>query len=498
MLDKKTKQLLPKLMIDAIDAISQSSNAPDELTLPLVLSVANYAVQALADVDPGLKGWNRCAISMYCTVLATSGAQKTSTLLPLMVGMRKYERSREAVAEQDQTDFEIEEERYKKSIKEEVKSPTFVKVKKPIRPRGFRHILEKGTVNGMINTLDRVPFLGLFSSDAGEFFNSHSFQDKSKAIEMIATLSKAWSGEDIDKVTGVEDMKIHDRRFNMLVMLQQELAGFLNNSQYKDQGFINRILITQAGFFRKKGIDLELEDDSPELSELLEEFNDRVYTLLLKVDEQQEKIKNAPPPSLPGKKATWVEVRARQQALDAKGKGNPNELILPKIGFRKDDNTRKIMSKFYNEMADSYTKPEYKEYENFMSRAYEHCCRLAATMCLFDNGEYITEANAECAVGLMRYFINQRLNLNVDGEVRERESVVCADAFIKWLKTEPDMKTTKGNAVKFGPNIYRKMDVEGRVKVMEELMSRESIELEEIINDETNRKSVIISVKGSR
>lgn len=96
--------------------------------------------------------------------------------------------------------------------------------------------------------------MGMFNSDAAEFFNSYSFKDANTSVEIVSAMSRLWSGEDVDKITGMEDIYTRGKRTTALFMLQQELAGFFVNPQFKDQGFTNRMLITQCELTpRKKG-----------------------------------------------------------------------------------------------------------------------------------------------------------------------------------------------------------------------------------------------------
>lgn len=494
MLDKKTKDQLPSIIKDTMDALSGLTNAPDEMTLPITLAVANFAVQALHDVNP--MAWKRCAVSEFFVVLVPSGGMKTSISDLLLQGMRKFEKEQEEIARQSQIEFLVETKKFNRDIDAAAKDPGLPTPIKPMKPKGFRYRVEKATVNGLINTLDTIPFAGLFSSDAGEFFNSHSFQDQSKSMEMVTTLSKAWSGEDLDRVTGIEDnnVRLHNRRFNMLVLLQQSLAGFLNNSAYKDQGFTNRMLITQCELTAKKAADFSEDGqcETDKLNELLDPFNRRVYQLLSDVATMQDAAKS-------GRGGLFKEdslQKMQRLMAAANNQVNPNELVLTTIDFNKIDGARKVMQDFCNEMAKEAMGSKYAEYSNFMSRAYEHCCRLAATLALFDRCKEINLQYAECAVGLMRYFIEQRLNLDVDGTIKVNPIVECGEAVIKWLRKQDNNEASKQDLVQRGPNSYRKMDADGRVKVMLDLEARELIEIAEVSSGGTKTRHVVRVANG--
>ena len=487
MLDKETRDLLPAIIRDTMDAMSAMTNAPDEMTLPVTLAVANFATQGLTNVHPHC--WDKnVPLSEYFVVLVPSGGMKTSIYDMLALGIKKFERDQEGPAKEALVQYKIDLKTFNKAIDEEVKSPTFVKLVEPIKPKGCRYKVEKATVNGLLNTLEVVPFAGLFSSDAAEFFNSHSFQDSNKSVEMVSTLSKAWSGEDLERNTGIElnNIKLHDRRFNMLVMLQQQLAGFLNNSQYKDQGFVNRMLITQCELFSKPIMEIGSKATLKQNMALLDPFNDRVYDLLDKVNTAQENIRKAPL-TLPGVKMSVLEqLRARQHVLDS---SNPNELILPLMEFDIDNNIpfEEYIIGYYNGLARRAHDPKYADYSNFMSRAFEHFCRIAATLAAFNLEDKISRKTAECAHGLTEYFIEQRLNLNVDGSVTVSPIVELAKKVHAWLIKRPNMEATK-TEVSNGP--LKNIDEDVRAKVCQEMESRDMIKVIPVESKGTKPKNI--------
>lgn len=483
MLDKETKDLLPILIQNTMSAITELTNAPDEMTLPVTLAIANFGVQGLANADP--VAWNDpCSISNYFAVLVPSGGMKTGITDSITKSIKRFEKEQEVEAEEAKIDYEIQMKQYKRAIDDEVKDPQNNRPNKPVKPKGSRYKLEKATTNGLINTLESVPFAGLFSTDAGEFFNSYTFQDPTKSMEMVAVLSKAWSGEAITRVTGIEDnnLKLHNRRFNMLVLLQQELAGFLTNPQFKDQGFTNRILITQCELFQKpfKEFTPEYKKEQKILNSKLDAFNDRIYDLLTDVEVKQRAIRSNP--VLEGTMLERMKKKAEAENAD------PKELILLTHEFN--DDALPTMQDFYNEMAVTALNPINSEYANFYNRAYEHCVRLAVTLSLFDLQKSVSKEHAQCAVGLMRYFFNQRNNLNIDGAIKINPIVECGEMVIKWLKKRTDGEATKAELIKLGPNVYRKMDTDQRLKVICDLEARELIEIKERIG--TGNKNIHI------
>jgi hypothetical protein len=476
MLDRETKDLLPEIIRNTMDALTETTNATDEITVPVTLAVASFATQGLADGYPHM--WDKCAISNYFCVLVPSGGLKTSISDSVLEGARRFELEHREKAEDADTEYQVLLKKYESAIKDKAKEKIdpllgsappnpFTRIEKPKYPRTARYMAGKFTLNGIINALKGVPHFGIFNSDAAEFFNSHAFKDPTTSIELVSALSRLWSGEQIDKLTGVEDVVTHGKRTTALFMLQQQLADFFVNSQFKDQGFTNRMLITQsekiskkladfsdAGFSKKKTKDNDLVP-----------FNDRVYELLASVDDNQQK---------PSGKGIF---EMRKRLLQEENK-DQNTLILDVHSWNLQDSTRVIFQEFYNDMVKKMDDERYSEYQNFISRAYEHCIRLATVLSLFDKKDTVDERDAGAAVGLMYYFIDQRMNLTIDGSPKLSPIVECATKVRDWMhKKRNGQIVNKTDLNNYGPLHYRNMNTNDRDKVIEEMESRDYIEI---------------------
>lgn len=498
MLQKEFKELLPKTIQDAMAALAETSNATDEITIPVLLSVASFATQGLANGFPGIDNWTSCAINNYFCVLVPSGGLKTSISDSVLVGARRFESDNRPQAAEADVDYQIALGKYKNEIKNKSKvssSPVSVpgivppvnKIVKPALPRASRYISSKFTLNGLIKALTGVPHFGIFNSDAAEFFNSHAFKDPTSSIELVSAMSKLWSGEQIDKLTGIEDTITAGKRTTALFMLQQQLADFFVNSQYKDQGFTNRILITQSGLVAKKRADfsrLTAESVVRGQDPRLIAFNDRVYALLSQVDKNQisppqKNITNSEDRFAVG----MAELRIRLSGLVTPAADQDvNILNLDTHLWNYNDSTAVIFQDFYNDMIERAEQES--EYQNFINRAYEHCIRIATVLSLFNGDQVINEKTAMCAAGLMYYFIDQRENLDIDGGVRANPTVECGEHvhkfIIKYKNDNPGKEITKKVLNNSGPYSYRKMDADSRDKVIQELLSRDQIVIETV------------------
>jgi hypothetical protein len=479
MLDKEIKDLLPDIIKNTMDALTENTNATDEITIPVVLAVASFATQGLADGSPEM--WEKCAISNYFCVLVPSGGLKTSISDSVLEGARRFELEQRETAEDAETQYQIDMKKYEAEIKNKAKekySPLvipgmnapitpFTRIEKPKYPRTARYMAGKFTLNGIINALKGVPHFGIFNSDAAEFFNSHAFKDPTSSIELVSALSRLWSGEQIDKLTGLDDIVTSGKRTTALFMLQQQLAGFFVNSQFKDQGFTNRMLITQSEKISKKQADFTSAGRSKQKTTVnnLIPFNDRVYELLASVDNRQQK---------PSGKGLF----AMRKSLLQQQNNDKNTLILDTHPWCTTDSTSHILQDFYNDMLGKMDQKKYVEYHNFISRAYEHCIRLATVISLFDKKQHVDERDAGCSVGLMYYFIDQRMNLTIDGSVKTNDIVECSKKVHDFLvRKHSNTEITKTVLNNSGPYQYREMGLNDRDKVLLELESRDIIKI---------------------
>lgn len=487
MLDKEVKDLLPETMRKAMESITLATNATDEITLPTLLSVATFATQGLYDCDP--LQFPRRAISNYFCVLVPSGGLKTSIMDMALEGARRFEDDQRRVSDQSRVDYEVAMKKYDLQKKDRSRATWDINdpmlniepLIMPKPPRGSRYMSSKFTLNGIINALAQVPHFGIFNSDAGEFFNSHAFQKEETGMEIISALSRLWSGEQIDKLTGMEDVITSGKRTTALFMLQQELAGFFENERYRDQGFTNRILITQSELVEKPTVTINKESlrELKRIQVNIEPFNDRVYELLAKVDQLQNQPRTNPK----------LEIK-RQMELES-GR-DINRLILDAFPVDEDDEeTLKIYDWYYKKMQTMTRDKNYSMYTNYFTRAYEHFCRLATVLAIFEGEDKIRFKQAACAAGLMEYFNDQRLNLNIDGAQRTDVVVERANKLHKWiLKWDFTRELNKSVLNDYGPSFYKKLNMEQRSHVIQELSDRGLITIEQI-----GKKVKILAVK---
>jgi hypothetical protein len=464
-MDKRFNRL-PEDMQIAITVLKELHNVPDSMAMPVVLGVANLAAQAHYDVDSAKYGAR--PISLFLVAMAATGAKKTTTYKELMAGIQKFLNEKRDLIKNEKHRFALEEaihdKEKKKYLRDREEHGVFGTVPMPIPPAPIEtadYTLNKGTLNGIVDTLKNQSFVGLFSSEGGEFFNSHSFQggrmDISRAVEMSASLTSMWDGTEIAKTTGMEKIKLFDRRVNMLFLLQTEtVESLLNNTIFSEQGFVHRILITQTPKYENKRWDDSAEAEAEEqmFRDSLKGFYDRTYKLI--------------------SKSLCVKTE------------RPFELE-PKVIVQTPE-SRRVYTKFYNANLERGSQ-DLKNFAGFAERLHEHAIRIAGTIAAFKGEEFISEDTALCSLDLLDFFIEQRLNLEIGIQNIDPIKTHGAVKLKEWFEKHPTWKGThrelRQRCAWFG-----KLGQDQRDQLLEELIRDEVISAEETKN--ASNRSIIL------
>lgn len=476
MLKNEIFELLPLKMKNAVEGLRNLHDVPDELTVPAVLQVANFAAQALTDVDPIL--WAPSPISLYTVILNKSAGRKSTVMNEITKGVRQYETSERRRYNEEISVYNVEhkmwEKEFCKAIKDRLTDPSITLPKEPTPIVGHKFLLEKATVNGLIDALNDVPHCGLINADAAEFFKSYSFQDKNSGrdSEMVTSLSKLFSGEPIGRQTGVKEnnITIDKRRFCMLAMLQEEMADFLSNPDYRDQGFVPRLLISSVGDYKTKTVSLfdRASNNGDIREQYIGPFNDRIEAMFSDVVSASKRRKQG---------NALDEMRAALQAQTHLAE-SPCELKLPVMRIAAGE-AMQILDDFYqaNKTLCECPTPRYRSYLSFMGRRFEYAIRIAATLACFDGAKEITERYAAAAVGLIEWFTEQRLALDIKSN-NSSPIVKVASEVADWLQRKGTVELTARELQQRGPSVYQRLARDQRSLVLDELESRGHVSIE--------------------
>jgi hypothetical protein len=128
-----------------------------------------------------------------------------------------------------------------------------------------------------------------------------------------------------------------------------------------------------------------------------------------------------------------------------------------------------------------------KNYSGFAERLHEHCLRIAATIAAFNGHTDLTEEDALCAIDIMEFYIEQRRKLEVGITAHDPNRSAGANKLYEWLM-ERAWSGTPRELSQFGPNWFRKLDVEQRNQILTDLLSDEKIAIVESVA--ANHKTV--------
>jgi (2Fe-2S) ferredoxin len=369
----------------------------------------------------------------------------------------------------DQTRFSIEDAIYKKLLKTyekemmdlqtglTVQTPGMRAPVKPTRPRPvetYTYRLSKATLNGVLDQLRTQPFLGLFSSEAGEMFNGHAFQggrnDISKSIEMTTGLTNMWDGNELVRQTGQTEsnLRLRNRAVNMMFFLQEAtVRDVLSNKMFSEQGFVHRLLITQA----------ESQPD-PQITDIDEYFRQRQL--------QKQSLEPFHERILDIISTPLRTVEDRIFELDP--------LILEMTA-----SARNILVDYRNRNRNR-AREDLERYAGFAERLTEQMLRIAGTLAVFDLKTVIDDASMLAAGDLMDYFCEQRLNLEVGVTSRNPDLVSGAEKLLHWMQQRSFTGTRREirNYVRW----FKALSAEEADRILEELVLDGAVVMEERTN----------------
>lgn len=451
-------KFLPPLIQHTMLALKEINNVPDEMAIQAILGTVNFATHSLYDVDPIFFGGAIIPTTDYFIALAPTAGMKSTVYKMLDKGIKRFEEDEKVRYGNDLQRYKLahalwlreynklEKQMTSSDLQDKNRFDTLVNSlgPEPQKPVSCNYRLSTATRNGVIEFLDNIPFGGMSSSEAGEFFNGHAFQEgknNSKGLEMITTLTNLWDGNPIERTTGLGRVKIDNRRFTMLFLLQKAMAkDWLGNSLYSEQGFVHRLLITHCDYWDVPELDRHRIPEIKKSEQKLHKFHDRIYELL---------------------------GMQRQYKMDT-----TLELDLPVMTMT--DEACDKLTQFDNSIKKRQTT-DYSEYQGFVGRLLEHTIRLSATIAIFEGFDHIQLSHAECAVELAFFYLEQRMTLDLGANSKYQNQVNVAEKLTQDImrKIREGVTINKGWLNRSSPKYYRGLSVEERRKILEEILSRD-------------------------
>ena len=488
-MNRELIELLPQFIKDVVEAYEEIEGVAPEMTLPVILAILSFACQAILDANPLMRTWKRSPLSLYVTVVAESGQRKSSVFDSLKKGIDKWEEEQVVQAKADATDYKVEAAKYKAEIQSRAKSDDDFSndpLYEPQLPKNWKHKYEKFTTNGFIESLECIPHAFVVNCDAAEFFNSHAFTNKGTDVEIISTLAKLWSGENIERNTSLDTNFISKRRVSALFMIQAGQAKFLKDQRFKDQGFTNRMLISQPPRISDEiededVFDISDSDKTAKLDKAINTFNERVYDLL--------------------KSTTTIKKNSladlRQSLIDT-GDKHTLHLDLVKI----DEDALAVYKDVYKEFQKVKKQKFYKvigfyeENEQFIDRLFEQFIRLGTILTVSQFKDSMSIQDAWCGKLITDFFVDERQHLELDIVAEKSVIVTIAEDLYKklkkWTKDEASIPNSiREDSIKRGgftmtmlnnnsTASYIGLDSPNKMRVIDEMEMRKWITKEKI------------------
>jgi hypothetical protein len=410
---------LPDEMAQAVKGLNEIYGTPEEFGITFMLGIVNSAVAPYYKVE-SYKYGSRSTV-LYLLGLADTGIGKGTIERELTEHGQRIWLDQQADRNVEiKRDYKTQSAIYKKKHDEWLKGVAADKIDpmdkslepKPPTPLELHdHKLEKGTTNGFLELFKTRSFLILQGSEGGEFFNSHSLKDANSTIEMSAAMTKLWEGDDLDKNTAIDSFRLRDRVLTINLMTQKDtVLDILRNPILKKQGILNRFLWAETGRVDgKEWLDTKEEEERIQhiRDTMIKPFHDRVYNMY-KSDFKYKDDK-------------FDTLRLEKEVIES---------------------TKDAKALLIDQLYNRYRFPGHPQYDGsiltdypgFSERIHENGIRIAATIARFRGHAKIELNDAECAVELMEFYIQQREQFEIPGFTRDPETLENANRIWDWIQ----------------------------------------------------------------
>ncbi|MGK2911252.1 MAG: DUF3987 domain-containing protein [Sphingobium sp.] len=463
---------MPARARDAIEAQAAVGNYPVESVGTAALAIMSHACQGLYNVDSLQRHGVTYPLSQLFMILSPSGDAKSAIYKSLMAGIHRYQGNMGEIFEEEKLAYQVDLRQYEKvraaveKNKESTRQERLdVERMKPLLPRSPYNTPSKVTTNGIFQTLQEgMPTFGIFSGEGGSLLAGHSLRKENAPAEFASAITTLWDGDTVDRTTGDVTMRLRGRRLSGLIMVQPEVAsGFLNDPTLKVHGIHARFCIVAPDLWEP--LDLDFNDPAEQrrrdrLMSRTDAFNDRIEQLLVEPLSTSDR--------------------------------DYRELVLPTIGWSL------AASRHMREFQTRALKMRSEE-ETFFKRVFEHACRMAAVLAVFEGrrksvpqsmpGDLadpvsveIALEDAEAATALIDFYAEQWRRLDVQpADERDTRLANHIDRVAKFMVKRAAPVTMRD----LSRNPLQRVDFKVRDQVLESMMRDQLIVAEEIENGTT-------------
>ena len=421
-------------LAETILAIAALTQAPVEIAMQSVLTVASTATQALCDVET-LGGTS--PISLFAMTVARSGERKSACDSLAIAPILQVDRERNIQYCKDKKHFEAKRLEFQKRQRSgsgggfDVIDDGYRSTKEDLGPEPPlvpTILVSDATAEGLYRRFEHgTPSIAVMTDEGGQFFGGYAMKPEN-TLKSSAAFSSCWDGKPVNRSrASSEQTTLYGKRLSMHLMVQPGIAqSVLGNPVIKDQGLLSRMLVVWPE--SQIGNRLIVNDPAraAEVSaarETMNEYARRIVELL-----------NVELPLHPGTRAD----------------------LSPRV-LKLSDAARAKLVGFYNEVEKASRKGRAFEYmTGFAAKAPEHAARIAAVLALYadETTKEITEEMISRGISLMNWYLAEMSRIldtgcpNVD--LRAAEELRC------WIEDRwEDEFINKRAMLKSGPGHLR-------------------------------------------
>ena len=419
-------EALGKTIKPALDAVQSAIQAPAALCAQSFLAGAALAVQGAANLK--LHGDTK-PLSAYFLTIAESGERKSAADGQALRPHRAWQQEAFKFHADEMKDYTIKKSVYDKEKarllnvgkKEQINIGELNKLIEPLPPRLPLLLTEEPTFEGVFKHLHSgLPSIGIFSDEGGRLIGGHAMNAENK-LKTMASLSKLWDGQPIDRVrSGDGSMILYHRRCSLHLMVQPLAAdGFINDDAAIDQGILSRVLMVKPD--STKGTRL-FKDVDFQGSAAVAKYNKAVTALL----------------------NSW------------RWDKETGELSLNAIGLTVD--AMRMWIAYHDHIEQQQGQDgAYRPITGLASKAAEHAARLAGIIQLFDEptAKEIMLDYMAYGIKLADFYLGEALRIK---ESTESKEITEAEKLLKWLKTEALKNIYPTKVYQFAPGGLRTKD----------------------------------------
>jgi Protein of unknown function (DUF3987) len=372
------------------------NGAPVEITAGAMLSATALVSQALYDIE--LPALGRKPTSLFFATVGSSGERKSREDQDATLAIAQLVKEWTNNYEMDNcfalNAIEVWELQRRTAKREHKRNPSALKAAldalgpKPPQPMPPQLILEDATIEAVLMHLEKRPWAGIFSAEAGTLVGNSSFAED-RITHTAGRLNQLWDGRIPDRHrVGTGTQILAGRRCSLHLMLHPRLFGQLfGHPTLLDLGTFARWLVVYPD--SRMGWRPTVVDLTPPHQEALDEYYRRIQLL---ADTQ-------PTISHGGLEPTTLKLTDDAKTLFVAMIGMYEELL------RKDG--------------------DYYEIRDFGAKLAEHTGRLAAVLAVYNNprAPVVDENAIESGCLLAVYYANEMKRLRAIAGITEAEHI---------------------------------------------------------------------------